>query len=79
MLNELSIIQFNCNHSNYKKERPFFDSLDSHNHYIIALQEPHYYIGIGATYYPPGYVLAMSNNPATRVAFLVTQELQIAD
>ena len=77
-LTELLIIQFNYNHLNHSKRRPFFDALNPQSQYIIAIQEPHL-LSKGRTYYPYGYTLAISEDPATRVVFLVSNELRVAD
>ena len=80
-LSELTIIQFNCNHSNHSERRPFFDALDPQNQHIIAIQEPHIYNNNNntGTYCPPGYTLAISEDPATRVAFLISKVIRIRD
>ena len=79
ILPTLRIIQFNCGHMNHTKARPFFDSLNPKTQHIIALQEPHIFEKTQSTYTPLGYTLAMSRDPTTRVAFLISQELHIAE
>jgi exonuclease III len=78
-LHTLKIVQFNCGHSNHIKTRPFFDSLNPKTQHIIALQEPHIFKETQSTYTPLGYTLAMGRDPTTRVAFLISQELRIAE
>ena len=78
-LSELTIIQFNCNHSNHKGIRPFFNSLNPKNQHIIAIQESERYTKNGSTYCPYGYSLAMPIDPDTHVAFLVSNELRMAN
>jgi exonuclease III len=74
---ELTIIQWNCGNSNFKQGRLLFDRLDPKRHHIIALQEPFILKDTQRTYIPPGYHLAVSKNPSTCMAFLVSQEIHI--
>src|SRR5262245_941812 len=71
----LQILQFNCNKANNCKEREFFEALYPKYQYIIAIQEPQVQSSSLSTYTPVGYNLAIHPHPTTRVAFLVSREL----
>jgi hypothetical protein len=73
----LTIVQYNCGHSNYRTTRPLFDSLDPEEHQIIALQEPAYNKKTHKTYQSKGYYLLYEPDPAARVCFLISQHINI--
>ena len=75
-LSELQVIQFNCNHANHKSERPFLESLNPKNAYIIAIQEPHINTNNQSTFCPVGYMPVLLNPEQTRVATFVSKELE---
>jgi exonuclease III len=74
-MKRLTIVQYNCGHSNYRSTRPLFDCLDPEEYQIIALQEPAYNKQTRKTYQPKGYYLLYEPNPATRTCFLVSQHI----
>ena len=75
-LSELQVVQFNCNHANHKSERPFFESLNPKSHHIIAIQEPHINTNNQSTFCPIGYMPVLLNQEQTRVAMLVSKEIE---
>ena len=68
----LTIVQYNCGHSNYKATRPLFDSFDPEEHLIIALQEPAYNKQTRKTYKPKKYYLLYKPDLATYIYFLIS-------
>ena len=71
----VSIIQFNCGQANYNTSRPIFDALEPEKRLLLAIQEPAFNKHTGITYYPRGFKLIYEVNPATRVCFMVSEEL----
>ena len=71
----LQILQFNCNKANSGKEKEFFEALHPKLHHIVAIQEPQIIASSLSTYTPVGYSLALHPHITTRVAFLVSREL----
>ena len=74
-IQEIQIIQFNCNKANGGQEREFFEALHPKFQHIIAIQEPQILTSSLSTKVPIGYRLALYSHAATRVAFLVSKEL----
>ncbi len=73
--NGISIIQFNCGQTNYATSRPIFDALEPANRALLAIQEPAFSKLTNSTYCPRGFKLVYEANPATRVCFMVSEEL----
>ena len=71
----LQILQFNCNKANGGKEKEFFKALHPKFQHIIAIQEPQIITSSLSTHTPVGYSLALHPHTTTRVAFLVSREL----
>jgi hypothetical protein len=79
LMNELSILQWNCCKSNGKKGRPILDQLDTNIHLIVALQEQGYVTQTDSTYCPPGYHLLYEPGASTRVCFMISKTVDVAD
>ena len=75
--NEISIIQFNCGQTNYRTSRPIFDALESANRTLLAIQEPAFSKVTSSTYCPRGFKLVYEANPATRVCFMVSENVEV--
>ena len=75
MQRDISIIQFNCGQANYNTSRPIFDALEPAKRQLLVIQEPALNKHTGTTYCPRGFKLIYEANPATRVCFMVSEEL----
>jgi hypothetical protein len=76
--NNLRILQFNCGNANYGVARPIFDAADPVTQQIIAIQEPALNKQAQTTYRPRGYTLVYEPNAATKVCFLISEQLDPA-
>ncbi len=72
---DISIIQFNCGQANYNTLRPIFNALEPEKRLLLTIQEPALNKHTGTTYCPRGFKLIYEVNPATRVCFMVSEEL----
>src|SRR6266480_7422451 len=72
---DVSIIQFNCGQANYNTSRPIFNALEPAKRQLLVIQEPALNKHTGTTYCPRGFKLIYEANPATRVCFMVSEEL----
>src|SRR6266480_6536523 len=75
MQRDISIIQFNCGQANYNTSRLIFDALEPAKRQLLVIQEPAFNKHTGITYCPRGFKLIYKANPATRVCFIVSEEL----
>lgn len=66
---KLTIVQYNCGHSNAAASRALFDSFTSP--LVLAIQEPAYNRYTKSTYCPKPYQLAYEALPETRVCFMI--------
>jgi hypothetical protein len=73
--NNLTILQYNVNHSNNKIQTPFLQQLNPKEHDIIAIQEPWINLQNKKTVNLPGYHTILPDAPAPRVAFYVSREI----
>ena len=71
----VSIIQFNCGQANYNTLRPIFDALEPEKRLLLTIQEPALNKHTGTTYCLRGFKLIYEVNLATRVCFMVSEEL----
>ena len=69
------IIQFNYGQANYNTLRPIFDVLEPEKRLLLIIQEPALNKHTGTTYCLRGFKLIYEVNPATRVCFIVSEEL----
>jgi len=74
-LKDISIIQFNCGQANYNTSRLIFDTLEPAKRLLLIIQEPALNKLTGSTYCLRGFKLIYEVNPATRVCFIVSEEL----
>jgi len=74
-LKDILIIQFNCGQANYNTLRLIFDALEPAKRLLLIIQELALNKLTGSTYYPRGFKLIYEANPATRVCFIVSEEL----
>ncbi len=72
---DILIIQFNCGQANYNTLRPIFNTLEPAKRLLLIIQEPALNKHTGATYCLRGFKLIYKVNPATRVCFIVSEEL----
>ncbi len=72
---DILIIQFNCGQANYNTLRPIFNALEPAKRLLLIIQEPALNKLTGSTYCPRGFKLVYEANPATRVCFMVSEEL----
>jgi reverse transcriptase-like protein/retrotransposon-encoded endonuclease len=77
-MSQLTILQFNCGNSNHKATRPFFEAASPQSHQVIAIQEPAFNKQTGLTYCPKGYTLSYESHPTTRVGFMISKEVGVA-
>jgi hypothetical protein len=76
MNNQLTVIQYNCGHSNAHASRALFNSF-SHPQ-VLAIQEPQFNRFTLSTYYPKPYELAYEATPETRVCFMIKRDVGAA-
>ena len=76
MNHKLTIIQYNCGHTNAKASRPLFDSLTVPH--VLAIQEPAYNRLTKSTYCPKPYELAYEAYPEIRVCFMIRRDVGVA-
>jgi endonuclease/exonuclease/phosphatase family metal-dependent hydrolase len=76
MNRNLTIIQYNCGHTNSQASRPLFDSLTEPQ--ILVIQEPAYNRLTKSTYYPKLYELAYDARPETRVCFIIRRDVGVS-
>ena len=76
MVEQLSIVQYNCGHSNAQASRALFDSF-THPH-VIAVQEPGYSRVTKSTYCPKPYQLAYDATPESRVCFMIRRDVGVS-
>ena len=74
-LKDISIIQFNCGQANYNTSRLIFDTLEPAKRLLLIIQEPALNKLTGSMYCTRGFKLIYEANPATRVCFMVSEEL----
>ena len=72
-MQDTTIVQFNCGHSNGQASRPLFDSMEQA--IVIAVQEPRYNRLTRSTYCPRPYELAYEAQPETRVCFMIRRDV----
>lgn len=72
---DISIIQFNCGQANYGTSRPIFDAIEPEKRLVLVVQEPAFNKLTGTTYCPRGFKLIYDAKPATRVCFMISEEL----
>jgi exonuclease III len=73
--NNLTILQYNVNHSSNKIQTPFLQQLNPKEHNIIAIQEPWINPQSKRTVNLPGYHTVLPDAPAPRVAFYISREI----
>jgi hypothetical protein len=71
MSTKLTIVQYNCGHSNVVASHALFDSFSTL--LILAIQEPVYNRHIKSTYCPKLYQLAYEALPETRIYFMINR------
>ena len=76
MSNNLTIIQYNCGHTNAKASRALLDSFTAPQ--VLAIQEPAYNRYTKSTYCPKPYELAYEALPGTRVCFMIRRDVGVA-
>jgi hypothetical protein len=76
MNHKLTIVQYNCGHTNSRASRPLFDSFTQPQ--VLAIQEPAYNRLTKSTYCPKPYELAYEALPETRVCFMVRRDVGAA-
>ena len=73
MNSKLTIIQYNCGHTNAQASRALFDSFSQPQ--ILAIQEPTYNRWTKSTYCLKLYELAYEARPETRVCFMIKRDV----
>jgi Endonuclease-reverse transcriptase len=71
MSTKLTIVQYNCGHSNAVASRALFDSFSTP--LVLAIQEPAYNRHTKSTYCLKPYQLAYEALPETRVCFMINR------
>jgi exonuclease III len=74
-INNLTILQYNVNHSSNKIQTPFLQQLNPKEHDIIAIQEPWINPQSKKTANLPGYHTVLPDAPAPRVALYILREI----
>jgi len=74
-LKEITIMQYNTNHSSYKIQTPFLQQMRPEEHHIIAIQEPWINPRTRKTVTHPGYYTILPDYPHPRIAVYVTKEI----
>ena len=72
MNSHLTVVQYNCVHSNAQSSRALFDSFTHPQ--ILAIQEPCFNRYTKSTYCPKPYELAYEAGPETRVCFMIRRD-----
>jgi len=74
-LKEITIMQYNTNHSSYKIQTPFLQYMRPEKHHIIAIQEPWINPRTRKTVTHPGYYTILPDDYNPRIAIYVTKEI----
>jgi len=74
MINQTSILQFNCGLANFKETKPIFDAVSSATHQVLAVQKPRFSRHSGNTYCSKGYTLTLEGDNTTKVCFMISKE-----
>jgi hypothetical protein len=74
-LKEITIMQYNTNHSSYKIQTPFLQQMRPEEHHIIAIQELWINPRTRKTVTHLGYYTILPDYPHPRIAVYVTKEI----
>jgi hypothetical protein len=74
-LKEITILQYNTNHSSYKIQTPFLQQMRPEEHHIIAIQEPWINPRTRKTVTHPGYYTILPDDHCPRTAIYITKEI----